>query len=130
MSGPQQIDAHQRQPGTQIVDLLRTSGAVIVSLVAVENSEVVEVHLPAPLSLEMNTVWEVCRQWFPDPHCSKVVLESLPALKTGDVGISWLRTSLMPSRRGPGDRLVATTDKGIQDLADHASRYRLSPRSP
>jgi len=58
---------------------------------------------------------------FPDPHRRKVVLESLSALKTGDVGCSRFFASLMPWRRGTGDRLGATAEKCIQNLADHAS---------
>jgi hypothetical protein len=78
--------------------------------------------MSSPLSFEVNTVWGLFRQWLPDPHCNHVVLESGSALEAGDVGLSWLRPSFVLWSRGPGDRLVATTKKGIQDLADHGLR--------
>lgn len=84
--------------------------------------------MSSPLSLEMNAVWGFCRQWLPDPHCNQVVLELLAAPKASDVGAPGLCASLMLRSRRPGDRLVATTKKGIQDLADHALRYQVSTR--
>src|SRR5579871_5854934 len=74
------------------------------------------------LRLEMATIGRTGWQWSPNPHRNHIVMEPLATLQAGDVGISGLRTRLMLWRRGPRDRLVAATEKGIQNPADHALR--------